>query len=289
MTLHLAMPAGAQRRDAAAATASLTRPFWLRPSVLLTVTALHAALLLASPIRPKIASPLDAIDVTLVPQGDDSAEDQRKVEEITPAAPPPEPAAIQPPPPVEAPPQVQAPPVETPPPSPAPEAVEATPVPQAAPVPTPTEKPVDDEKRAREQAERERARRAELRDERRKAEELAERRREAQQARQAARRGASAARAARGASAANYPGLLVAEINRHRFYPAAARAAGLTGSVGVAFTVGPAGRVVSVAITRSSGVAILDAAARRTLAAIHAPPPPGGRFSTSTTIHFHFN
>ncbi|MTV31586.1 TonB family protein, partial [Rhodoblastus acidophilus] len=56
-----------------------------------------------------------------------------------------------------------------------------------------------------------------------------------------------------------------------------------------AFTIGPSGRVVSQAITRSSGHAALDAAARAILSAVQAPPPPGGRFSTNTIIRFHLD
>ena len=45
---------------------------------------------------------------------------------------------------------------------------------------------------------------------------------------------------------------------------------------GVAFTIGPSGRVVSQSITRSSGNPMLDSAARTTLSAIHTPPPRTG-------------
>ncbi|MCI4680462.1 TonB family protein, partial [Rhodoblastus acidophilus] len=126
--------------------------------------------------------------------------------------------------------------------------------------------------------------------EKRKQEEPAERRRKAQEARQELHRGAThGAGRASAMSPAAYAGLLVAEIRRHTFYPAAARAAGRTGVVGVAFTMGPSGRVIALSITRSSGNRVLDAAALTTLRAIHTPPPPGGRFSTSTNIRFHFN
>jgi TonB family protein len=47
--------------------------------------------------------------------------------------------------------------------------------------------------------------------------------------------------------------------------------------------------VTSQSITHSSGNPVLDAAARTTLSGIRTPPPPGGRFSTSTNIRFHFN
>jgi protein TonB len=120
--------------------------------------------------------------------------------------------------------------------------------------------------------------------------EIAERRRKAQDVRQELKRGAAnGAAQASSMSPAAYAGLLAAEIRRRTFYPAAARAAGATGAVGVAFTVGPSGRVISQSITHSSGNPVLDAAARTTLSGIRTPPPPGGRFSTSTNIRFHFN
>jgi protein TonB len=80
--------------------------------------------------------------------------------------------------------------------------------------------------------------------------------------RQATNMGAAAA--SQGASQTartNYGTLLSAEIARHKVYPEA-RAAGATGSVSVVLTVGPTGRIVSHAITRSSG----DAAMRRSTA-----------------------
>ena len=86
-----------------------------------------------------------------------------------------------------------------------------------------------------------------------------------------------------------YAALVAAEINRHKFYPAAARAAGALGSVGVAFSVGPSGAITSHSVTRSSGDSALDAAASQMLAAAHPPPPPGGSFHGATTIHFNFD
>jgi protein TonB len=130
----------------------------------------------------------------------------------------------------------------------------------------------------------------EQRQEKLKERESAEKRRKAQEARQELKRGAAqGSQHATAMSPAAYAGLLASELRRHTFYPAAARAAGVTGVVGVAFTIGPSGRVVSQSITRSSGNAALDAAARTTLSAVHTPPPPGGRFSTSTNLRFHFN
>jgi protein TonB len=86
---------------------------------------------------------------------------------------------------------------------------------------------------------------------------------------------------------ANYAALVVAEIQAHRFYPESARAHGVQGAVGIAFTIGPAGRVASATVARGSGSAELDGAARDIVRSIAPPPPPGGLFSASTTIRFH--
>lgn len=245
--------------------AAALRPVWLRPVALFGILGFHALVLAARGVAPETASPMTAIEVSLAPMGDDSAESQTRLDEIAPAAPAAEALrqAVAPPPGAEVaePPKVVAPAAE--------------PLPEEKPQPDVTPKPSPN--------------RAERHRERRKAQESADQRREAQRARPVARRGSSASQEASGASRANYAGLLMAELNRHRFYPSAARAAGVTGSVGVAFTVGPSGRVTSQAITRSSGVAALDAAARTILTSIHAPPPPGGSFYASTSINFHLD
>ncbi len=237
------------------------QPFWLRPLALVTIVALHALIFVTVRSQPAALSPLDGVEVTLAPLGD-AAEDQKNQDEIKAAAPPPPMEKVMPP----------APPVEAPPPQVV--APEAIPTPAAAPKPR-NAAPARQEKRL---------------EEKRKLEEAAERRRKAQEARQELRRGEEHGVARASAmSPAAYAGLLAAEIRRHTFYPTAARAEGSTGVVGVAFTIGPSGRLAALSITRSSGNPALDAAARTTLRAIHTPPPPGGRFSTSTNIHFHFN
>jgi periplasmic protein TonB len=88
------------------------------------------------------------------------------------------------------------------------------------------------------------------------------------------------------AARASYAALVSAEINRHKFYPVAARDRGETGSVVMALVVGPAGSIVSHALRRSSGSTALDAAAVVMLEASRAPPPPGGRYSGSIHINF---
>ena len=235
--------------------------------------------------------PLDAVEVALEPMGD-SPEDQRAVAEIQASEPPPAraPAAATPEPEqaelTAPPPQVIAPDavplaVAEPP------EVRPKPIGKPKPVTRPRPKPAIEE--AEEDEEDDRPTPAELRAQRNRAQAASERR-QAQEGRQAARRGvAHGAPAVGGMSHASYAALLAAEIRRRTFYPAAARASGESGSVGVAFTVGPSGRVGGLSITSSSGNAALDGAARSILRAIHTPPPPGGTFSASTSIRFHLN
>lgn len=87
----------------------------------------------------------------------------------------------------------------------------------------------------------------------------------------------------------SYGALISAELNRHKFYPAAARARGDAGSVGVVFSVGGSGRIASHSIYRSSGSAALDGAIHAMMAAAHAPPPPGGSFRGSIVVNFNMH
>ncbi|MCW2318235.1 protein TonB [Rhodoblastus acidophilus] len=258
-----------------ASAAPRLRPFWLRPTALALILAAHAAALIT--LKPTLdsAPQLDSLEVGLVPLGDSEA-DQKRLEEIKPAETP------------EPPPPPDPPAADLTPPPPETVAPEAPPPPVAKPDDRPSPAELRRIERRKREAEEKRERARE--EARREAREQARERREAQEARQEARRGAAqgAARAS-GMSVAAYGGLVVAELNRHKFFPAAAREAGVTGAVGVAFTIGASGRVVSGSITRSSGNAALDGAARAILAAIHTPPPPGGRFSTMTSIRFNLN
>jgi protein TonB len=88
------------------------------------------------------------------------------------------------------------------------------------------------------------------------------------------------------ASRASYGAIISAEIARHKIYPAEARAAGASGTIGVAFTVGAEGRIVTHTITRSSGNPVLDGAIDPMMAAVQAPPPPGGVFRGSVSVRF---
>ncbi|MBB4199473.1 hypothetical protein CCR94_01540 [Rhodoblastus sphagnicola] len=256
------------------------RPPWLRPAALALILAAHAAVFVV--VKPDLDAtpPLESMEVGLVALGD-ASEDQRPQDEIKPAEAPPPAEASAPPPAAD----LTAPPPET-------IAPEAPPLPVAKPKPVvkpkPEVEPDDEPSPAELRRIEQRKHEAEAR--RREAREDAQERREAREARQEAHRGAAhgAARAS-GMSVASYAGLVLAELNRRKFFPAAARAAGVTGAVGVAFTIGPSGRVVSGSITRSSGDASLDGAARAIMSALHAPPPPGGRFSTATSIRFNLN
>lgn len=95
-----------------------------------------------------------------------------------------------------------------------------------------------------------------------------------------------AAAAPSGSVLAAYAALVAAEIERHKYYPPAAREAGLSGTVSVAFTIGPSGTVVSHAVTRSSGAPALDAVVPSMMAATRVPPPPGGRFRGTIAVRF---
>jgi len=78
-----------------------------------------------------------------------------------------------------------------------------------------------------------------------------------------------------------YVRLLTAEIRKYS--PRSTEHHG--GSVTVAFTVGPSGRVVSHKIKHASDPALAEVAAK-TLASIHTPPPPGGSFSAVQEFSF---
>jgi len=250
------------------------RPSWLRPTSLALVLSAHAAVLTLAQAAISQPPSLNSMEVGLLPEGDSVAE-QTPQEEIKPQT------AERPPPPAQAA-DLAAPPAEI-------VAPDAPPLPVAKSTSIATPKPEVEE-------EDDEPSRAELREIQRKKRLAEKRRREAQarreehraqEGRQAAHRGvAGGSQKASGVSPANFAGLVIAQLNRHKFYPAAARASGASGAVGVAFTIGASGRVVAQSVTRSSGSGALDSAARAIMSSIHTPPPPGGRFSTSTVIRF---
>jgi protein TonB len=100
---------------------------------------------------------------------------------------------------------------------------------------------------------------------------------------------ASIAAPAGAAAVANYRSLVVAELNRRKFYPPSAREEGTEGVVTVAFTIGSSGRITQHAITRASGHAILDNAVHQMMARVELPPPPGGSFRAVVPIRFNIS
>lgn len=88
------------------------------------------------------------------------------------------------------------------------------------------------------------------------------------------------------AARADYGALVLAQIHAHQFYPSAALDSRQSGDVGVQFVVAASGAIADVTITRSSGSAALDHAARTIIGAIELPPPPGGRYSGATQFDF---
>ena len=79
------------------------------------------------------------------------------------------------------------------------------------------------------------------------------------------------------AAISSYQALVLAHLQRHRVYPAAARDQGITGVAAVRFALASNGSVISAGLARSSGQGILDSAAvdmvRR--ASPFPPFPPG--------------
>lgn len=308
------------------------KPGWLRPLAICLIVALHVALFVKLAAPPAVVvTPLGAVEVVMVAEGDNIAVAPAKAvplpafkppEPVQTTAPPPPPAAVTPPPPP--PPPVQTPvpvpvtPVAAPPPPPVsvPLPVEQAPDPVLLPPPPPMPdlKKIEMEQQKLQQQKMQQIRHEEkIKQERRKQElqhqkllreKLARKRAlarhlhdvqmakarsaaRASAAAQARRQGARHAVAAvNGMSPATYGRKILMLIQAHKFYPEAARAGGVTGSVGVSFSVGASGRVTGASVTHSSGSAILDSAARRTVLSVHAPPPPNGAFHGSTSIHF---
>jgi protein TonB len=88
------------------------------------------------------------------------------------------------------------------------------------------------------------------------------------------------------AARASYGAIVMAKINAAKFYPTAARSSGVTGIVGVQFTINALGKVISAHVIRSSGHDLLDQAALDILRSLDLPPPPAGSFSANTNIKF---
>ncbi len=110
---------------------------------------------------------------------------------------------------------------------------------------------------------------------------------EAQQASEAHKVGIAEGKAAdQGMTKQTYNAILLAQIGQHKVYPEAAKAQGVTGFASVSFTMTAAGTASGISMSKSSGSALLDEAARQAVRAVHTPPPPGGAFATSVGINF---
>jgi protein TonB len=84
---------------------------------------------------------------------------------------------------------------------------------------------------------------------------------------------------------------IFARIQRHKDYPASARARGEKGVVQVAFAIDRQGRVISSNVAHASGFATLDRAAMETIqkAQPFPPPPadlPGDEFKFTVPVAF---
>jgi protein TonB len=87
---------------------------------------------------------------------------------------------------------------------------------------------------------------------------------------------------------ANYRGMVIAHLSRHKQFPADARARGDTGIASVTFSISGSGAVTSVRLARSSGSSSLDrevqAMVRR--ASPFPPPPSGQPMSFTAPVNF---
>jgi periplasmic protein TonB len=280
------------------------RPFWLRPVVLLLVVAAHAGALLAF-VRTanNQVTVVSDIAVQIVPEGETVTEtssvptpDQAPVvtaDQAVLSSPMPAPQDA---PDIQqakketeqtaAPPEIMAPPPKI-------ESEDAPPIPIEQPKAPQVEKPdatVTKPAEVTKEIEVQQASsRAAL-----QAETRADAEMHARQLASLAQLGAPAIRAgvengvgdAPRMSLSAYGALVSAEVNRHKFYPAEARGMGAVGNVGVVFTIGPDGKVVSYSIARSSGNGAIDAAVHNMMAAVQLPVPPGGQFLGSIVIKF---
>jgi len=98
----------------------------------------------------------------------------------------------------------------------------------------------------------------------------------------------SAEKGSKEESRENYLKLLLAEIEKNKFYPLIARKMGIEGKVKLKVVVGSRGELLSVKVL-SSDSSILERAAVKTLKRCHFPPPPNGKFETELTIRYKLN
>jgi periplasmic protein TonB len=281
---------------------SWLRPVWLRPYLLITVLGVHVAGLGVFLLtREEKVTPMQEIEVSVIPQGE-------SVTEVSTVAAPQTAPIASPDPLVDSAPEIaQQTDVSKP--------IEAETLPEIAPIlsaplpkievadaptiavtkpdlqkadkqqPTPSEKVAQAHRKKQREAERRHAMRAVR---------LAQERAHAKQQAAEFSEGAAAVHAgvhdgsdvANRMSQAAYAGLVSAELNRHKIYPPEARAEGAQGRVGVVLSIGSSGTIVSHSITHSSGNRAIDAAVHLMVAASHLPPPPSGTFHGSVGINF---
>lgn len=259
--------------------------FWqmlVRPGALAVVVALHACALLLPVIpRPDLTAAADSIELTIAPGAPlpEQAPEPPPPELLKPepAPPPPPPPPVQqpePPPPPPEPPPPEPPPPEPPPPEPEPppppeppkRIVEEAPAipPPPPPKPRPIARPVTPPLRPKPPEP--------------KPAPPAPPPPPAQEVTSGTPDASAQAQVAQ--ARLTFIGKLRQEIASHRISPQG------TGSVGVKFTVDPAGNMTDVTIARSSGKDALDSAALRMVRAARPGPPPEGRFESVITINF---
>ena len=250
-------------------TPDLVRPKWLRPVVVAAVVALHFVAFLGT--RTAVVVPASgAVEIDVVMDRQAIAEptpEETPTTEARSEAPPPPPEDE----PVTEPPPPMLPPTDTPEPT-----APAQPEPRIA-EPQPPKSVVEKPRPPRPKK---------TVKPRRKPEPEMSTAAEESSARAARIASTAEAEDARRAAARSYGSLVSAELQRHRIYPAAARAAGLTGVATVAFVVGPGGRIASHHLVRSTGHSVLDEAVHRIMASVNLPPPPGGIYRSSVPIRF---
>jgi protein TonB len=88
---------------------------------------------------------------------------------------------------------------------------------------------------------------------------------------------------------ANYRGVVIAHLSRHKQFPAEARNRGETGVASVTFSINGSGVVTSVRLARSSGSAILDREVQAMVRRASPFPPPPSRQAMSFTAPVNFN
>lgn len=91
------------------------------------------------------------------------------------------------------------------------------------------------------------------------------------------------------ASRASYAAQVIAEFNRHKVYPDAARQSHQQGTASLSFSIGASGAVISYRIIRSTGSAALDRAIDAMMTAARPPPPPDGMFRGQFAVRFSLN